>query len=333
MTQENSEDQITSKGANTSPVPSREIALRDATPTNAIITKRTSHQNEPMTHERIVSMIEERRFDDLYELVSQGKTVLSNDDDHRREFLLGDIAQEGGFAAYRVIQFLISDGGTMGDPYHRSMVLRMGAGRGDVGLLEAVCSKGWHRLTDFYCILSSSCEQENEAIPVLTWLQKNRKKYFQNIVPKETDSIEIAFGDALSNELIRTAQFIIDNKKDLGFENWTPDQVEIIMSTADEGATKSLDYLSSIWGHDFVIGIVKEYMNTDNFELYYFEKTELWLKTRSRTLIKKVIKKHLQKAIERLDTVKQTLQEGDYIMIVNHMAKAYDACTHFETND
>jgi hypothetical protein len=177
------------------------------------------------------------------------------------------------------------------------------------------------------------CNKEKEAIPVLTWLQKNRKRYFQNIVPKETTSIEIAFGDALTNELIRSAQFILENKEQLGYENWTPDKMEIVMSTANEGATKSLDYLSSIWGHDFVVGIVAEYIDTDDFELYHLEKTNLWLRKRSRTLNTKLIKKHLQKAIEKLDTVKQTLQEGDYITIVNHMAKAYDACTHLETND
>ena len=277
-------------------------------------------------------MTKQGRFDDLYELVSRGDTVFSNDAKDDQEFLLANIAQEG-FPAFRVIQFLISDGATMGNPYHRSLVLMVSAAYDHVDLLEAVCSKGWHRLSDFYCILSSSCNKEKEAIPVLTWLQKNRKKYFQNIVPKETTSIEIAFGDALTNELIRSAQFILENKEQLGYENWTPDKMEIVMSTANEGATHSLDYLSSIWGHDFVVGIVAEYIDTDDFELYHLEKTNLWLRKRSRTLNTKLIKKHLQKAIEKLDTVKQTLQEGDYITIVNHMAKAYDACTHLETND
>jgi hypothetical protein len=211
----------------------------------------------------------------------------------------------------------------MGNPYHRSIVLRVSAACGHVDLLEELCEKGWYRLTDFHCILSSSCNNEKEAIPVLTWLQKNRKKYFQNIVPNETTSIEIALGDALSNELIRSAQFIMENKKKLGYQKWTLDKMEIVTSTANEGATLSLDYLSNIWGHDFVVGIVEEYINTDDFEVYHYKKTNAWLRKQRRT----VIKKNLKKAIEKLDTVKQTLQEGDYIIIVNHMAKAYHACT------
>jgi hypothetical protein len=318
VTQQNSYVQITSTGANTSRVPSCAI---DTTRRNT--EARDTHLiTDAMTHERIVSMIEERRFDDLYELVSRGDTVFSNKANDDQGSLLADIAKEG-VDALRVIQLLISDGGTMGNPYHRSIVLRVSAACGHVDLLEELCEKGWYRLTDFYCILSSSCNNEKEAIPVLTWLQKNRKKYFQNIVPNETTSIEIALGDALSNELIRSAQFIMENKKKLGYQKWTLDKMEIVTSTVNEGATLSLDYLSNIWGHDFVVGIVEEYINTDDFEVYHYKKTNAWLRKQRRT----VIKKNLKKAIEKLDTVKQTLQEGDYIIIVNHMAKAYHACT------
>lgn len=287
-----------------------------------------------MTRARIDSMIEEHEFDDLYELVSRGNTVFSRDEYPVRENLFYKLVEEGLGAKYekerlasiRLIEFLLSDEDHMPHPYYRTHVLKASAACGHVFLLEAICSKGWHRSEDFGDILLSSCDSLNEAIPVLTWLQKNRKKYFQNIVSKETTSIDIALGDALSNELIRSAQFILENKEQLGYENWTPDKIQIVMSTADEGATPSLDFLAELWGYDFVVGIVTEYIKTDDFEPYYLEKTELWLRKQSRTLNKRVIKKHLQKAIEKLDTVKETLQEGDYLTIVNHMAKAYDAC-------
>lgn len=277
-------------------------------------------------------MIEEHAFDDLYELVSRGNTVFSRDEYPSREILFFKLVEEGlganekeRLASIRLIEFLLSD--DMPHQYYLTNVLKASAARGHVFRLEAICSKGWHRLEDFSDILVSSCDSLNEAIPVLTWLQKNRKKYFQNIVSEET-TFDIALGEALKNELIRSAQFILENKEQLGYENWTPDKSQIVMSTADEGATLSLDYLAELWGYDFVVGIVTEYINTDEFEPYYFEKTELWLRKQSTTLNKRVIKKHLQKAIEKLDTVKETLQEGDYLTIVNHMAKAYDA-----TND
>ena len=270
-----------------------------------------------MTHASIVSMIEELRFDDLHELVSREDTVFSKDDPVRKNLLYkiiraGVVFRKEMFASIRLLEFLLSDEDHMSSPYWRTQALKASAACGNIFLLQAICSKGLHRLEDFGAILSSSCREADGTV-ILKWLQNKRKKYFQDVVP-ERSSIEMAFCDALKNEFVESARFLLENKKELGCEDWTPDKTEFITWAADEGATSALDYFVELWGHDFVVGIITEHMYN------HFKETNTWLRRQNKALIRK----HLQNAIEKLDTVKQDLQEGDYLTIVNHMQKVYD---------
>lgn len=272
--------------------------------------------SEKLTPKEMVSMIRDRRFNDIHGLLCDDPDFASADP-FLYENALVYCVKRGGMAAFDVIQFLIGDRGIMATAYYRTMTLKVSAACGHVELIEAVCLHGWHRPDDFYYILSASTDREEEAIPVLTWLKNNKNTYFDKNMKAKTLEIEIAFSDAISNELLQSAKFILDHREDLGCGEWFPDMREVVICAASNGATRSLDLLCDLWGFQFVSNHVKQNVKIGSD---FYDDVKSWLASRN----KKVTKKHLRHAMHELDELKEKLQENDYVTIANHMKKIWE---------
>jgi len=220
------------------------------------------------------------------------------------------------------IDFLVNAGLSKRD------VMMIAAAQGHVDLLQVVYQRGWHIVDGFdRCRLlvsaTGSGSTATSALKVMRWVlddddgnfSKDEKHHLNG---DEEDHFGIAFSNTLQNEYIDAAAFLLDNHTAFGLPDWSPDKEKEIEYAANEGATKSLDFLCQRWGEEFVTSAVRQALRVD-FEPYYEGDIKKWLYKRTRSHVKM----HLERAMSLIDGVKQSLPEGEYIKIANEMTKAY----------
>ena len=238
----------------------------------------TPDEEQYATFFHAFDLADAKEFDQLVDHLRTHGTKFYVEDERLLEHVV-----VGGIGAIEAIDFLVEAGASKRD------VMVYAAARGHVELLQVLYERGWHIVDGLdWCRLlfhaTKSCCTATNALKLMRWvldwvLDDDDEKHHCN--GDEEHYFGMVFNNTLQNEYIDAAAFLLDNHTAFGLPDWSPDKEEEIQNAANEGSTKSLDFLCQRWGEEFVTSTVRQALRVD-FEPDHEDDIKKWLNKRTR---------------------------------------------------